>query len=290
MTEALELTFDEVLQAGRLLFGPGFTPHARWQLELRAAFRRRSFETHPDRAVALGRAPDELAREFTAVSDAYRALAALRVIPAAPHRPPPRPRPAPAPRRDHRPPPRPAPPRPAPDAEARREGSPGAGASARSPFHRTGQGGRAGASPFAAGGQRVWSPGEAGLPRRRLKLAEFLYYSGKVPWSAMVEAVAWQRRQRPAVGAIATGFGFLTPAEVAELLARRLAEAASQVPFGEYALREGYLTPFQLLATLGRQLRLQRPIGQFFVERGLLDDDDLELLRHRMFSHNLRWR
>ncbi len=52
----------------------------------------------------------------------------------------------------------------------------------------------------------------------------------------------------------------------------------------------GYLTSFQLLAVLGRQLRLQRRIGEFFVERGLLQPDELDALRARMWIHNARWR
>ena len=127
------------------------------------------------------------------------------------------------------------------------------------------------------------------MPRRRLRLAEFLYYTGRVPWPALAEAIAWQRRQRPALGSIAVDFGFLTPAEVSELLCRRLSDAEFRVPFGEYAVREGYLTPFQLLAALGRQLRLQRPIGRFFVERGLVAEAELEAARHGLLSHNLRW-
>jgi len=127
-----------------------------------------------------------------------------------------------------------------------------------------------------------------GLPPRRLKLAEFLYYSGRVSWQDFVAAIAWQRGQRPAVGRIAVDFGFLDRWEVAEILERRRLEGKGREPFGEYAVRHGYLTPFQLLAMLGQQLRLQQPIGQFFVGRGLVDDGDLDRARHVIFRHNAR--
>jgi hypothetical protein len=129
-----------------------------------------------------------------------------------------------------------------------------------------------------------------GLPRRRLRLAEYLYYAGIVPWSALVEAIAWQRAQRPPLGRVAVDFGFLASADVAEVLERRRAAGAAEVPFGEYAVREGYLTPFQLLASLGQQLRLQRRIGAFFVERGLLDEIGLEEAHRRLARHNARQR
>ena len=83
-------------------------------------------------------------------------------------------------------------------------------------------------------------------------------------------------------------FGFLEPEDVGALLERRRHAAASGTPFGEWAVREGFLTSFQLLAVLGQQLRLQRPIGQFFVERGLLDPDEVELVRRRILRHNAR--
>jgi hypothetical protein len=125
------------------------------------------------------------------------------------------------------------------------------------------------------------------LPQRRLRFAEFLYYSGRVGWSDLVEAIAWQRAQRPAVGRIAVDLGFLDPADVPELLERRRrAAGAGTRLFGEWAVREGYLTPFQLLAVLGRQLRLQRPIGQFFVERRLIEPGDIDLVRRRILRHN----
>jgi hypothetical protein len=92
------------------------------------------------------------------------------------------------------------------------------------------------------------------------------------------------------VGRIAVDFGFLDRSEVAEILERRRNDGMGREPFGEFAVRHGYLTPFQLLAMLGQQLRLQQPIGQFFVERGLLDADEIDLVRRGVLRHNSRFR
>ena len=119
-------------------------------------------------------------------------------------------------------------------------------------------------------------------------MAEFLYYSGQVAWRDFVAAIAWQRNQRPAVGRIAIQFGFLDRADVTEILERRRREGASAEPFGEFAVRRGYLSPYQLLVMLGQQLRLQRPIGRYFVERGLVDEGTLDDARVAVFRHNLR--
>jgi hypothetical protein len=128
------------------------------------------------------------------------------------------------------------------------------------------------------------------LPRRRLRFAEYLYYSGRVPWTAFVEAISWQRAQRPPVGRIAVEWGFLEPDDVARILEERRARSAGAVPFGEFAVRLGYLTSFQVLAVLGRQLRQQRRIGEFFVQQGLLEADEIDDLRRRLARHNARWK
>jgi hypothetical protein len=127
------------------------------------------------------------------------------------------------------------------------------------------------------------------LPRRRLRFAEYLYYSGAVRWTELVEAIAWQRAQRPPIGRIAVDLGFLRHDDVGVILERRRLAAANAIPFGEWAVRIGYLTPFQVLVALGQQLRRQRPIGQFFVERGVLDPDDVDAVRQRVLRHNTRF-
>ncbi|HSN13799.1 MAG TPA: molecular chaperone DnaJ, partial [Anaeromyxobacteraceae bacterium] len=109
-----------------------------------------------------------------------------------------------------------------------------------------------------------------------------------ISWAVMVEAITWQRRQRPAVGRIAFEFGFLTPLEVAQVIERRWRAGEGSVPFGEFALRLGMITPFERLAMIGRQTRLQRPIGQYFVERGFIGEHEFEDLRRQIVRHNLR--
>jgi hypothetical protein len=131
---------------------------------------------------------------------------------------------------------------------------------------------------------------QGAMPRRPMQFAEYLYYSGRVSWRNMVEAVAWQRRQRPAIGRIAVEWGHLSDDEVREILESRRREGTAHEPFGEYARRKGYLSASQLLALLGRQRRLQRRIGQYFVEAGLLADRELRSVDDDLGRHNSRWR
>jgi hypothetical protein len=104
-----------------------------------------------------------------------------------------------------------------------------------------------------------------------------------------VEAVAWQRRQRPSIGRIAVEWGHLSDDEVREILDLRRRDHADE-PFGEYARRAGFLSAGQLLALLGRQRRLQRRIGQFFVESGILEAGEIPVIEADLSRHNARFR
>jgi hypothetical protein len=262
--ETGEITFDDVLRAGRLLFGPAFVAEAAgWRGRLKATYHRRALETHPDRARSLGRAERDLLREFHAVAEAYRILSSLRAGP------PPGGAREGAPRGPER-------------ASQPREGAPG-------PRPWTPPRAASAPPPPSAGPRARVAVRREELPRRRLRFAEFLYYSGRVRWSELAEAIAWQRTQRPALGRIAVDLGFLAADDVGVLLERRREAAANAIPFGEWAVRLGYLTPFQLLAVLGHQLRQQRPIGQFFVERRVLEPDEIDDVRVRILRHNARF-
>jgi hypothetical protein len=309
-------------QADALLGGGG------WRDELKRAYKRRVLETHPDRARTLGRAEAELSREFQAVAAAYQLLQEApevgrwlraRPQPPASRRPPvwtpnaedhrarsdadqrraervrqaeqarqQAERSARAGRRTEQAQ------REERDAQARRGESARREAAAKVAAARAEEAARA---EREVRSRRVWTASEADwrhvvkprpMPRRRIRLAEFLYYSGRISWAAMVEAISWQRQQRPAVGRIAVEFGFLTPVEVMEVIERRRRAGASDVPFGEFALRIGMITQFERLAMVGRQTRLQRPIGQFFVERGLIVEPEFDELRRQIVRHNLR--
>ena len=225
---------DELERASALLFGakrPTGVEGEAWRREVREAFRRRSLETHPDRAAALGRSEAALAGEFRRLLEAYQILSRTNSAPE------------PQPRERE-----PRAPRPAQDH-----------------LHR------------------------GTLPQRPLRFAEFLYYSGRVSWRNLVEAVAWQRRQRPAIGRIAVEWGHLSDVEVREILGQRRREGQAGEPFGECARRLGFISRIQLLALLGRQRRLQRRIGQFFVEAGLLGEWEVQTFDADLYRHNARF-
>ncbi len=222
--------------------------------ELKSAFRSRALQTHPDRAPLLGEDEQTLHERFTIVSAAYRKLRTFldRGLPriiSSSSRPP-------APRPQGR----------GPGSRRRkRRRQPRPGAAAADHYYR----GR--------------------LPGRGLLLGEFLYFSGVVSWRALLDAIIWQRQQRPLVGELAAQLGLLTPSEVVEILARRRTERRGTECFVRFARTEGYLTPYQRALLLGWQRHLQRPFGEFFTRRGILDARQLERLVEDASSHRCRF-
>ncbi|MFH2044492.1 MAG: J domain-containing protein [Pseudomonadota bacterium] len=124
------------------------------------------------------------------------------------------------------------------------------------------------------------------LPKRKLLIGQFLYYSGIVSWKTLIDALALQKMQRPSVGQIALQWGILSKNDIHIILKQRALERKHDKRFVEYACLKGYLTSFQRLALLGKQSSLQRPIGAFFVEKGVLMSADMEMMVNRLQAHN----
>lgn len=124
----------------------------------------------------------------------------------------------------------------------------------------------------------------ADIPPCRLLFGQFLYYTGLVSWRTLIDAVVWQRSMRPPFGRIATMWNYLGKEAVGSILARRNPGEL----FGEAARRQGYLNRFQAEAVLGLQKWLQRPIGEYFQEIGLLETEEINYLIGLMKKHNRR--
>lgn len=120
------------------------------------------------------------------------------------------------------------------------------------------------------------------LPPRELRFGQFLFYSGIITWEDLVQAIVWQQRNRPRIGQIAMGWKLLGREGVTTILnAKRPPER-----FGETALRKGLLTPYNILALLGKQRLMNQSIGQYFVEAGLLTRRQIDGLVGQQQIHN----
>lgn len=120
------------------------------------------------------------------------------------------------------------------------------------------------------------------VPTRRLLFGQFLYYSGKVSWRELVEAVLWQRALRPRLGELFVRLGMLSPEQVDTLLVAR----GKRSTLGARAVQEGLLDDRQLRRVVSLQQRLQRPLGGYFVEAGILRNAELRSLVRYQQLHN----
>ncbi|TRZ76625.1 MAG: hypothetical protein D4R93_03030 [Deltaproteobacteria bacterium] len=248
-----ELCSSQLYHACHVLFGWGIDVSADFlrylqMTGLKAAYRERALETHPDRAVALSRPPTDLEERFKEVNAAYRELHdylenpwrfTLTDNPSW--------------ERAYQP------------SERMRT--------------RTGtQTKQTGASPEKV--QRHVFTGT--LPKRVLLFGQFVYYSGYISYVQLIDAILWQKIRRPMVGHIALHRGWLHEDHIREILRHR----NWGEKFGEVALRGGYLTPDELRKILVRQRLLQPRIGGYFVEKRLFTVSCVEKMAERLRRHN----
>ena len=110
----------------------------------------------------------------------------------------------------------------------------------------------------------------------------YSYYKGKVSYQQLIEALVWQRRQRPTLGALAEKWGWLSDAKVSQILQHR----GHATRFGKKAIELGYLKPHQVDALLKYQRSLQTRLGHYFIEKGLLTEADADQISTNLKNHN----
>ncbi|MBN2645225.1 MAG: J domain-containing protein [Desulfuromonadaceae bacterium] len=123
------------------------------------------------------------------------------------------------------------------------------------------------------------------LPRRYLETGLYLYHRGLISYAEMIEALVWQRRQRPVIGTLAERWGWLTSEHLQQINRYH----GRHGRFGSRAVALGYLTPFQLQVLLRYQQRCQQPFAQYFVEQGLMTGAEVEAYIREQQRHNAHY-
>jgi hypothetical protein len=124
------------------------------------------------------------------------------------------------------------------------------------------------------------------FPTRRLLIGQYLYYSRIISWRTLINAICWQKTQRPPIGQIALKWGILTSEDIIKILKERRKEADNYLKFGEYALSNGYITRFEQMALLGKQNKSHRPLGEYFIQKGIIETYELDRLLTKLGDHN----
>ncbi len=123
------------------------------------------------------------------------------------------------------------------------------------------------------------------LPRRSLRLGEYLFCRRLISWETLIKAIAWQYRHRPRLGEIALDLDYLTHRDIREILKKKCLNE----PFGQAAVRLGFLNDYRCLVILGRQRRYGVLLGRFFLDRGIVTQAELDRYIQENRLHNIRY-
>ncbi|MCF8067499.1 MAG: J domain-containing protein [Desulfobacterales bacterium] len=127
---------------------------------------------------------------------------------------------------------------------------------------------------------------QGNIPARKLLFGQYIYYSGFVSWRIMIKAIIWQRKQRPLIGKLACEWGMLSDDSIQNILRNK----QFLEKFGECAIRKGYLSSYALMALLGKQRRLQKPMGHYLVKNGILLPNTVLRLVKQQQLHNRNYK
>ncbi len=124
------------------------------------------------------------------------------------------------------------------------------------------------------------------LPKRNLKIGEFLYYLDYISWKTLISSIHWQKSIRPVVGQIALNWKILSQKDIKEILEQRRFEGNFKIKFCEFALGKNYINSFQKLAVLGKQQSMQQPIGTYLIQNNILSANMIDRMVNKLNIHN----
>jgi len=124
------------------------------------------------------------------------------------------------------------------------------------------------------------------VPFRPLQIGNYLYYRDLISYRALIDAVVWQRKQRPIIGDIALRWGWLDTAAIDRII--RVKNGMGR--FGERAMGLGLLSAFQVRTLLFFQHSQQERLGRYFVKKNFLTEEMLDALVRELREHNAQVR
>jgi hypothetical protein len=120
------------------------------------------------------------------------------------------------------------------------------------------------------------------LPFRTLEIGRYLYYQGHISYQQLIDALVWQRKQRPVIGDIALRWKWLNAAAI-----ERINKSSGRpCRFGARAVELGLLSSFQVKTLLFYQRSQQQRLGKYFVRMKILTSEEMESLVQELREHN----
>ncbi len=110
------------------------------------------------------------------------------------------------------------------------------------------------------------------IKNHKLLFGQYLFFSGLITFSTLLDAIFWQRKQRDLYGKIASNWGILNSDDILTILRGR----KPLEKFGDCALRLGLINQLQHRAILFKQSKMQKQLGEYFVRNGIISRRDLQ--------------
>ncbi len=120
------------------------------------------------------------------------------------------------------------------------------------------------------------------IKNHKLLFGQYLFFSGLITFSTLLDAIFWQRKQRDLFGKIASNWGILNSDDILTILRGR----KPLEKFGDCALRLGFINQLQHRAILFKQSKMQKQLGEYFVKNGIISRRDLQsiLLEYKKYQ------
>jgi len=121
-----------------------------------------------------------------------------------------------------------------------------------------------------------------------MRIGEFLYYSGRITWTELINGIVWQKQNRPRIGELGIQRGSLDKRQVDRVLAHCRLRKDLNLPnllFGEAAVRLGVIQVPEMERLVSTQSRIH-PLGTCFLKQGLLTRQELISALIEMNRHN----
>ncbi len=241
--------------------------------KIKSAYRTRALETHPDRAKLLGVNEKVLTMKFNEISNAYKALyefISCCSVPAA-------------------------------SLKKRHTSKPFSGSGNKNKNRAGSQNrytGKTQKNPYSEKEKKgSFDRKEAGKTRDpkwerktgvrknyRLLFGQYLFFSGYITFSALLDAIFWQRQQRDLYGTIALKWGIIKKNDILTILKSK--EPLEK--FGDCAVRLGYLKEFQHKAILYKQSKTQQQLGEYFVNKGMISREELHRILREYKKYQMK--
>ncbi len=120
------------------------------------------------------------------------------------------------------------------------------------------------------------------IPKRTLRIGEYLYYSKYISWKSLINAIVAQYKSRPKIGDLCMKFNFLDSDEI-NIIIKNI---KTHEKFGETAKRLGLLNDYQIFVAVGFQRKYNMHFGKYFIENNIFTINEFEYFVEQCKNYN----